>query len=582
MLKKKNRNNCSPKGWRNGFQCFKADLYHQEVLDVPGDNNACRLQRRLGTGAWERHAAQKWRDLDDEEQRRYKAKARIEYRLRPPPRAQPQPQQDLAAGDHPDGRLPWNLGGDGLPLSRQNVIDAEKRGCPFRHSTPRGCETAIKGIVAAPFRGGQDLRDAVHALLEKTKHWWKPCWQLGYCRSLPTVQLQKMIVLHKVIQHLFLSPAFLGKDLATGSDTFLQFTGNGPVTLVKDPHGGLKRQRLQVHKYRLLSLQSLNPMFSYFTCLHDLHGERDVGPIDSQWFPSFVTRTTTQRLATKSNECVHTPTRLHFIDPILWRASAIGMKHELSFHLALTMVQEVEDERVEAWNVRILNYSHISQNELLIRSTRRAQRIFPLFVDEARAEAPVVGAANVLHMLDPLAPVTEPIPIEGVTDSCVEHHDDALLHDMHTDFKIIEEIPGTLRLMPQRRPRPKRKSGAVPPGPPPPPPPADPPPGAPPAVAAVGVNEPVKVKGGRVYMNGVFLGKITAMLQWSPMSLSAHCSAHSNCTVTGDLSDAGEAKLMDWLARGLHHTTAQAHREDLPSDLRAKVPREPRGQKRKP
>ena len=142
-------------------------------------------------------------------------------------------------------------------------------------------------------------------------------------------------------------------------------------------------------------------------------------PIDSQWFPSFATRTTTQRLATKSNECVHTPTRLRFIDPILWRASAIGMKHELSFHLALTMVQEVEDERLEAWNVRILNYSHIIQNQLLIRSTRRAQRIFPLFVDEAGAEAPVVGAANVLHMLDPLAPVTEPIPIEGVTDSCV-------------------------------------------------------------------------------------------------------------------------------------------------------------------
>ena len=57
----------------------------------------------------------------------------------------------------------------------------------------------------------------------------------------------------------------------------------------------------------------------------------------------------------------------------------MGMQHELSQQCALQMLHMVRSGRVSAWAMQVLNYRHISSNELEILSVRKHCKIHPLF-----------------------------------------------------------------------------------------------------------------------------------------------------------------------------------------------------------
>lgn len=62
-----------------------------------------------------------------------------------------------------------------------------------------------------------------------------------------------------------------------------------------------------------------------------------------------------------------------------------------------------------------------------------------------------------------------------------------------------------------------------------------PPPLPPPPLPLAAPAPTIEVRRNQVYVNGRPAGRLSYMMQWQPMSMSAKCYLHDDCTITGEV-----------------------------------------------
>lgn len=74
----------------------------------------------------------------------------------------------------------------------------------------------------------------------------------------------------------------------------------------------------------------------------------------------------------------------------------------------------------------------------------------------------------------------------------------------------------------------------------------------------------VKRVGNKFIMGELLLGRISYLLQWDPISVSAMCSIHHDCNITGPLGTFTEDQVSVWLEAGPRFDTANDHMNSKP------------------
>jgi hypothetical protein len=87
------------------------------------------------------------------------------------------------------------------------------------------------------------------------------------------------------------------------------------------------------------------------------------------------------------------------------------------------------------------------------------------------------------------------------------------------------------------------------------PPPAAPEPG-PPEPVDLGVSTRV---GNKFYRGGHYMGRISYLLQWDPISIAAFCCRHDDCNITGPLGELQEGDVSNWLFDGGSYASSAEH-----------------------
>ena len=171
-----------------------------------------------------------------------------------------------------------------------------------------------------------------------------------------------------------------------------------------------------------------------------------------------------------------------------------------------------------SWSVSALDYSHKTQNELLVKSVRKR---VPLFDQE-------------VFNIDPDDPLDQLDVIDLTDDQDAEAMDLAMQSHWH-EFEFGEEEPPIV-------------------------------PVGPPVVAPV-----VEMRKNALYVQGDPrpIARLSLLVAWSPPSFTMKCLRHVGCSLTADCSDAGLEALKAWATRSHEFGSAEDHRAARPAECRA-------------
>ena len=489
-----------PKARRTGFTQFRR---HYNTMYWPAEKHLWQNKKPYGNKSWHSRVLAAWRALSDEEKAEWSGQAR---RLNDADKAEGA-QGDPAGGEDAPARqrLPLCMGDQNFAVSVSDVAASSLL------KTEEGIIGSCKMIMDNP-----DLQaEMTRVINDNLGKVFPPCWELGFCRSRCAHSLPKIMGVHMVMQRSLLNIA--GVPACRSGDLLVYCRGHAKGK------GGTPGVMIEV--FAMLTCQSLLPKKSLFTLL-TVPGRVDEEIEDCLYQKPMV-----------DNKMPELPTSVLVIgDTKLWR-------FQISTGLACSALYFHKKYELN-WDISILNYTHKSSNELLIKNARVTKNWFGM-------DVPITADCD------------DPIDLTEFSDP---HSEDARMDaEVVAEFAAMEEAMAasmTATSSDAAAGGAGAASGSS--GPPAPPPPVPPP------AVVLPPTPPLEVKKNTFWIKGQAkpIGKLTLLVAWSPPSFSMKCYHHVACSMTGDCNDVALELLKQWVAAGHLFLDSHSHKEAKPSGLR--------------
>jgi hypothetical protein len=335
----------APRSRLTGYVLFRTEFTNREW---PLHGNQQRFPVPHCNRHWLAIVVAAWRSLSAEERCKFSLSARhTNEDNNDEDVALPDTFSGVAMANAPHAaKLPWQIGSQKFPLRAQDVLAKS-------HVDYIGdCDMVMDD---------PELRASVERELQQCfRH--IPCWRKGFCLERISHSLMQILGLHKTLQQQFVHS--FGKEVCRSGDACVYFRGR--------PRSGVGEV---FEIFAIIACQCLKP---YRSILHVLHVPGNG-------------RTPSHHPLVYTTNAPALPKELH-----LFESGSSEWSFKLSTSICVAML---DSPTTLSWDVSLLNYSHKSSCELIVRDSRKTVDLHSEAIDSV-CPLSVVDVSDLVGLFD--------------------------------------------------------------------------------------------------------------------------------------------------------------------------------------